>query len=51
VYEKLSDAPRQLDDLVRESGLSAAETTSYLLSLELRGLIKQLSGKRFVTAR
>jgi len=51
VYEKLSDAPRQLDDLVRESGLSAAETTSYLLSLELRGLIRQLSGKRFVTTR
>lgn len=44
----LSETPRQLDSLVRECGLTVRDATAYLLSLELKGLIKQLSGKRFI---
>jgi DNA processing protein len=48
VLEKLSSAPVQLDTLVRECGLTIGDAASFLLSLELRGLVKQLSGKRFI---
>jgi len=48
VYTYISDTPVQLDALVRKSGLSVTDATSYLLSLELRGIIKQLSGRRFI---
>lgn len=49
VFDHLSATPKQLDRLVRDCGLSVNDTTAYLLSLELRGLVKQLSGKRFMT--
>ncbi len=49
VFRHLSAAPKQLDSLVRESGLTVRDATAYLLSLELRGLVRQLSGKRFMT--
>lgn len=48
IFGRLSDSPKQLDTLVRECRLSVSDVTAYLLSLELRGLIKQLSGKRFI---
>jgi DNA processing protein len=48
VIGRLSESPKQLDSLVRECQLSVTDAASYLLSLELRGLIKQLSGKRFI---
>ncbi|MCP4570073.1 MAG: DNA-protecting protein DprA [FCB group bacterium] len=48
IFERLSGVPMQMDSVVRECKLSASEATAYLLSLELRGLIKQLSGKRFI---
>ncbi len=49
VFKRLSDTPIQIDQLVRECGLTVSEATAYLLSLELRGLVKQLSGKRFIS--
>ncbi|MCK5126129.1 MAG: DNA-processing protein DprA [candidate division Zixibacteria bacterium] len=49
MFSRLSDEPKQLDELVRECRLSVSDTATYLLSLELRGLVKQLSGKRFIT--
>lgn len=48
VLEKLSSAPIQMDTLVRDCGLTIGDAASFLLSLELRGLVKQLSGKRFI---
>jgi len=48
VFEHLSGTPKQLDSLVRECRLTVTDTASYLLSLELRGLVRQLSGKRFI---
>ncbi len=49
IYNLLSETPRQFDSVVRECGFMVNDVTSYLLSLELRGLIRQLSGKRFIT--
>jgi len=49
VLKYISASPIQLDTLVRACGLSVSDAASYLLSLELRGLVKQLSGKRFIT--
>jgi DNA processing protein len=49
VIKHLTNSPKQLDALVRECGMPVSDATSYLLSLELRGLVKQLSGKRFIT--
>jgi len=48
VLEHLTAAPKQLDNLVRECGLAVSDAASYLLSLELRGMVRQLSGKRFI---
>lgn len=49
VLKYISASPIQLDTLVRACGVSVSDAASYLLSLELRGLVKQLSGKRFIT--
>jgi len=48
IYNCLSDKPLQIDTLVRLSGLSVSGVSSYLLSLELRGCARQISGKRFI---
>jgi len=48
ILERLSTSPIQMDTLVRECRISIGDAASYLLSLELRGLVKQLSGKRFI---
>ncbi len=50
VLEILSDIPVQLDTLVRRTGFSVPEATAYICSLELRGLIRTLSGKRYTIA-
>jgi DNA processing protein len=46
----LASGPQQIDQLCRLAGLPVAELTEYLLALELRGVIQELSGKRFVLA-
>lgn len=48
IFKYLSDQPVQFDTLIRKCDFSVGDASTYLLSLELRGLIKQLSGKRFV---
>jgi DNA processing protein len=50
VITLLSHTPLQLDDLIRNAGLPAAEIMSRLTLLELQGLIKELPGKFFVLA-
>ena len=39
-----------IDEIIRSSQVNPGETAGLLVSLELKGLIKQLSGKRFVKA-
>lgn len=44
----LSKEPIQIDLISRKSGLSASECQSNLLTLEFKGIVKQLPGKMFV---
>jgi DNA processing protein len=44
----VTDQPVPVDNLIAQSGCQAAEILSLLLSLEMKGLVQQLSGKRFV---
>jgi len=43
--------PAGLDEVIEASGLAAARVSEILLDLEMRGLLKQLPGKRFITGR
>ena len=46
----LSRDPKHVDIISRESGLSVNQLLNLLLSLELKGIVKQVSGKRFYIA-
>lgn len=46
----LSPEPKHIDLISRESGLSVNQLLNLLLSLELKGIVKQASGKRFYIA-
>lgn len=48
VYEALSVLPQSVDDVIRRSGLPAAQVAALLLSLELRNCIRQLPGNEYV---
>lgn len=43
----LSPEPVHIDNLSRESGMAAHKALSVLLSLELKGVVRQMEGKRF----
>jgi len=47
IMQSLSNEPKQIDIIASESSLSTADCLVYLLSLEFKGLVKQLPGKRF----
>jgi len=46
----LSGEPKQIDMIYRESGLPASAVLAILLGLELKGAVKQITGKRFYLA-
>jgi DNA processing protein len=48
LLEACSDSPLRVDELAQKSGKSVAELFALLLSLELKGLIKQVSGQQYV---
>lgn len=48
IVNSLDNEPRHIDDIVRQTKLSANKVLSLLLSLELKGIVKQMDGKRFV---
>ncbi len=48
IYERLSHEPVDIDALCRQTQIAPANAASALLALELRSLIRQLPGKRFV---
>jgi DNA processing protein len=45
LYRLLSPEPVHIDELIVKTGLPAAQVTSLLLALELRGAIRQLPGR------
>jgi len=47
VIHILEPYPIHIDDLVRSLGMDAGKLSSILLTLELKGLVKQTPGKRF----
>ncbi len=48
VYDLLKHEPHHIDKIAQDTSMSTSQALSALLSLELKGLIKQLSGKMFV---
>jgi DNA processing protein len=48
VYKILSDEPLYIDDVMKESGVELSKASKVLLALELKRLIKELPGKRFI---
>ena len=48
IFEKLSDSPAHVDQLAEKCKKTVPEILSVLLTLELMGVVKQLSGKMFV---
>ncbi|MBN2382059.1 DNA-processing protein DprA [bacterium] len=48
IYSLLSDEPKHIDLIQRQSGLSASQLAPVLLKLELDGLLKQLPGKMYL---
>jgi DNA processing protein len=48
VYELLSDEPCHVDFLVQKTKKTSPEVLTVLLTLELLGIVKQLSGKCFI---
>ncbi len=48
IYEILGDYPMHIDEVVRQGEMDAGEVSSVLMGLELKGLVRQLMGKRFV---
>jgi len=48
MVDLLSAGPLQLDNLSRQAELPVAEAMEFLLALELKGVVEELPGKRFV---
>jgi len=48
IYDLLQDEPQHVDNLAMKSGKSVPEVLTVLLTLELMGIVKQLSGKMFI---
>ncbi len=48
IFKLLSLEPSHIDNIAKNGEVSTAQALSVLLSLELKGLVKQLSGKMFV---
>ncbi len=47
LYEALTTEPVHLDTLCERAGLDSSSALVYLLSLEFKGLVRQLAGKQF----
>ena len=50
IYEVLSETPVHIDAIAKQAEFPPARALSLLLSMELNGTVKQLSGKMFVRA-
>ncbi|MBI4838221.1 MAG: DNA-protecting protein DprA [Nitrospirae bacterium] len=50
VYNILCKGPKHIDAITREINIPASEALSTLLSLELKGAVRQMDGKNFLAA-
>ncbi|MFZ1292177.1 MAG: DNA-processing protein DprA [Melioribacteraceae bacterium] len=50
IYDVLSNTPKHIDIISKESKINSSECLVHLLSLEFRDVVKQLPGKVFVKA-
>ncbi len=50
LYEALTPTPVHIDTLCAATGLDASTALVYLLSLEFKGLVRQMAGKQFFRA-
>jgi DNA processing protein len=50
IFSLLSSSPKDIDEIIRITKLPTSVVSSTLLILEIRKVVKQLSGKRFVKA-
>jgi DNA processing protein len=48
IISLLSSGPLQIDQLTRASGFPASDLMEFLLALELKGMVQEISGKRFI---
>ena len=48
IMNTLSDGEMQVDALIQKTGLAASQVLAALTMLEIKGMVKQLPGKRFV---
>jgi DNA processing protein len=48
LLDLLTHEPRHIDELIRSSGLSAQSVSATLLTMELKGMIKQVGGMHYV---
>jgi len=48
IYDTLGDYPMHIDQIARHCNMEPKNVSSTLMRMELRGMIKQLSGKMFV---
>ena len=48
IFNALNESPTSIDDIIDNINLPSAKVSSILLSLEIKGAVKQLSGKRFI---
>ncbi len=48
IIELFSEGPLQIDQLSRGAKLSVSELMEFLLAMELKGVVRELPGKRFV---
>ncbi|OIO36207.1 MAG: DNA protecting protein DprA [Candidatus Omnitrophica bacterium CG1_02_46_14] len=48
LYSLLDNEPLQIDTLIEQSGLTISRTMSSLMSLEMKGAVKELPGKNFI---
>jgi DNA processing protein len=51
VFEQLSDDPAHVDEVGRASGLPIATVSSTLALMELKGLVRQVGGMKYIRAR
>lgn len=50
IFSLLSSSPKDIDEIIRVAQLPTSVVSSTLMILEIKKLVKQLSGKRFVKA-
>lgn len=48
IYKIISNQPLQIDEIIEVSKLSASKVSEILLNLELKDLIKEIEGKKFI---